>query len=317
LADLDGSGRSAQSPAGIPPPGWKQVLWRLWREAISDHLGMAAASCAFYAMFALFPAISVMISIYGLLIDPASVEPQLQAIEAYLPQAAYEMIAGRVRDLAAKAPSALTWNLVISTLIALWSASAATRGMLVALNVAYEEEEKRSLIRFHLTALALTLGGIFILILGLTAIVGLPTLLKVTWFGALGNMLLSLLTFSLLLGFLIFWLAILYRFGPSRRQAQWRWISSGSVLAAILWILASALFSFYVANFASYDAMYGSLGAVMIVLLWFFISAYAVLLGAELNAELELQTARDTTTGGPRPMGKRGAFVADHVATSS
>ncbi len=196
---------------------------------------------------------------------------------------------------------------------------AGTKAMLTSLNVAYEETEKRSFLRFNLVAFLFTLGALIGVPIALAIIVGVPAVLNLVlwWLGPLAAVTIRIASFLVLLGFVMLGLAVLYRFGPSRSDPRWRWVTPGSALAAVLWLAASLLFSFYVSNFGSYDAAYGSLGAVVVALMWFYISAFAVLLGAELNAELELQTRRDTTAGPVKPMGRRGAFVADHVATTS
>jgi membrane protein len=307
-------GRHAGRPGEIPPRGWRAVSRRLVREAISDEVGMAAASCGFYAMLALFPAISVVISLYGLVADPVAVESQLEGLRSVLPASTYEMIAGRVHDLATAGPTKLSWGLALSLLVALWSAMNGTKAIISALNVAYEELERRSFLRLNLVALLFTLGGSLGVVLALTVIVIVPAALPFTWLGPLASIAVRVCSFGLLLGFVVLALALLYRYGPSRAEAKWRWITPGSMLAAGLWLAASLAFSFYVSNFGAYDAAYGTLGGVVVALLWFFISAYAVILGAEFNAELELQTKRDTTTLPVQPMGERGAFVADHVA---
>lgn len=288
-------------------------------EAIGDQISMVAASCGFYGLLALFPAISVLISLYGLFADPLTVERQLEAVRDVLPPTTYQLIADRVHDLATAGSTKLSWGLALSLVVALWSAMAGTKAMLTALNVAYEETEQRSLLRFNLTALLFTLGGLVGVTLALTIIVGVPAVLSLVlwWLGPLAAVAIRVVSFLLLLAFVMLGLAVLYRFGPSRNDARWQWVTPGSLLAAVLWLAASLLFSFYVSNFGSYDAAYGSLGAVVVALMWFYISAFVVLLGAELNAELELQTRRDTTTGPVKPMGERGAFVADHVATST
>jgi membrane protein len=307
-------GHTANRPGRIPWRGWRAVLGRVWREASSDDLTMVAAGCAFYALLALFPALSVLISVYGLLLDPAAVEEQLTAVRDLLPAATYDMIAGRVHDLVTARETRLGWSLIFGLLLALWSAMAGTKAMMTALNVAYEEDEKRGFLWFNLTAILFTLGGIAGISLALSIIVGLPAVLSFTWLGPLASLALRLVSWALLVAFLILGLAVLYRYGPSRHGAKWRWITPGSMLVAVLWLAASVLFSFYVASFSNYDVTYGSLGAVIVALMWLYISALIVLVGAELNAELELQTWRDTTLGPAKPMGQRGAFVADHVA---
>lgn len=307
-------GRHAAHPGEIPAQGWWAVLLRVMREAISDEVGMAAASCGFYAMLALFPAISVAISLYGLIADPVAIEAQLEGLRDVVPAATFQLISDRVHDLAAAGPTRLSWGLGLSLLVALWSAMNGTKAILGAMNVAYEEREERSFAQLNLVAFLFTLGGILGVILALAVIVVVPAALPFTWLGPLAAVAVRTCSFVLLFGFVVLGLALLYRFGPSRATARWRWITPGSLLAAALWLAASLAFSFYVSNFASYDAAYGTLGGVVVALLWFYISAYAVTLGAELNAELELQTRRDTTTAPAQPMGTRGAFVADHVA---
>jgi membrane protein len=313
-AEDKAQGRHAGRPGEIPPRGWWAVLRRVVREATSDEVGMAAASCGFYAMLALFPAISVSISLYGLVADPAAIEDQLAGLRDVLPASTYQLIAGRVHDLAAVGPTRLSWGLAVSLPVALWSAMNGTKAIIRALNVAYEERERRSFLRFNLVALLFTLGGILGVVLALTVIVLVPAALSFSWLGPLASIAVRVCSFGLMLGSVVLGVALLYRFGPSRANAKWRWITSGSLVTAGLWLAASLAFSFYVSNFGSYDAAYGTLGGVVVALLWFWISAYAVILGAELNAELELQTRRDTTTEPVRPMGERGAFVADHVA---
>lgn len=308
-------GHHAHSPTQIPGRGWWAVLKRVWNETSSDEMTMLAAACAFYAMLALFPAISVLLSLYGLFLDPSHVETQLEPLRSVLPPAAYDLVAQRIHDLATSGSTALTWRAALGVLLALWSATAGTKALMRALNVAYEEEEHRGFVRFNLVAMGLTLGGIIGVSIALSIIVGVPAVLQLDVLGTFAGVAVQVVSFLLLLGFVILGLAVLYRLCPSRQGAKWRWITPGSTLAAVLWLLASAAFSFYVANFGSYDATYGSLGAVVVVLLWFYLSAFVVMLGAELNAELELQTTHDTTTGPERPIGQRGAYVADHVAS--
>lgn len=307
-------GRTAQSPARIPWRGWKQVLRRAFREASSDRVSLSASGCAFWATLSLFPAISMLISLYGLMFDPASVEPQLENIRHLLPAPAFAMISDRVRELVSHPGSTLGLSLLISTAVTLWSASTGTKSLLSALNLAYEEQERRGLLAFQAVGLLMTLGAILGAILGLAILVLLPAVISFVGLSAHTQGLVQLGSFAALVIFVLSALSVLYRFGPSRRVAQWHWITPGSVVATVLWLIASLLFTFYVQNFASYNATYGPLGAVAGIMMWFWVTAYAVLFGAELNAELELQTAEDTTEGGPRPMGERGAFVADHVA---
>lgn len=307
-------GRLANTPASIPWRGWKQVLRRTLSEMISDRMSLAAAGCAFWATLALFPAISTLISVYGLAFDPATVEPQLQVLARLLPPAAFSLIGARVHQLVSKPPGALTFSLVLSFLVALYSATTGTKSILAALNLAYEETESRSILRYQLTALGMTLCAVLAAVVGITVLVVLPLALNFLELPGNQKVLAQLASLGVLLVFVVLALSLLYRFGPSRERAAWRWVTPGSVVATLMWLLASAAFSYYVGNWASYDATYGPLGAVAGVMMWFWVTVYAVLLGAELNSELELQTARDSTDGPPRPPGQRGAYVADHVA---
>jgi membrane protein len=307
-------GRMARRPLDIPWAGWRRVIARTAREVITDRISLSAAGCAFYATLALFPAISMLVSIYGLVFDPATVQPQLAVLQDLLPPAAFHLIADRVQMLVSKPAGTLTFSLVLSIMIALWSASTGVKSILGALNLAYEERERRSFISFQLTALGMTLGGILAAVIGLATLVLLPALESFFGVSAYAALIARVSGLAALVMFVLLALSLLYRFGPSRRSPSWHWVTPGSAVATLLWLLASALFSFYVQHLASYDATYGPLGAVVGVMMWFYVSAFAVLVGAELNAELELQTTRDSTSGDEKPIGARGAYVADHVA---
>lgn len=307
-------GRLARTPAQIPWRGWRAAIGRTLHDMISDRISLVAAGCTFYAVLALFPAISMLISLYGLVFNPATVEPQLAVLRHLLPPEAFNMLAGRVHQLVTQPSSLLGIKLAGSVLFTLWSSATGTRSMLSALNMAYGEEDTRSYLRFQVISFAMTIGAILVAVLALAGLVALPAALGFVGLSAYSQLLIQVISFSVLVVFVLLALSLLYRFGPSRHRARWRWITPGSVLATLLWLLASVLFSLYVGHLASYDVTYGSLGAAIVVMMWFYVSVYVVLLGAELNAELELQTVRDSTTGPPKPIGKRGAFVADHVA---
>jgi membrane protein len=307
-------GRHAGSPMDIPWSGWRRVIIRTAREVITDRISLCAAGCAFYATLALFPAISMLVSIYGLVFDPSTVVKQLDVLRDVLPMSAYQLIADRVQVLVSKPAGTLTFSLALSLIIALWSASTGTKSILGALNLAYEERERRNFLRFQLTALGMTLGAILGAVIGLGALVLVPVVLGFIGISTYGAVIARVGSLLAMVVFVLMALSLLYRYGPSRRSASWHWITPGSAVATLLWLVASVLFSYYVQNLASYDATYGPLGAVVGVMMWFYVSAFAVLVGAELNAELELQTTQDTTRGPARPIGARGAYVADHVA---
>lgn len=307
-------GRHADHPGQIPWRGWKRVIRRAALEMISDRVSLNAAGCAFYATLALFPAISMVIFIYGLAFDPTTVEPQLVVLAQVLPAEGYALIAQRVHTLVGQRHDALTAGLVISTSIALWSSSAGTKSILSALNVAYEEKERRSVVRFQLTAIGMTMCAIFGASVALTLLILLPAAIWFFGLSAYARVLLKMGGTVLMLLFVLVSLSLLYRYGPCRRSARWAWILPGAVLATLLWAIASAMLSFYISRLSSYDVTYGPLGAIVGVMTWFWVTVYVALLGAELNAELEQQTTRDTTAGRPQPIGLRGAYVADHVA---
>ena len=307
-------GRRADSPGRIPLRGWRQVIGRTWREVSSDRISLVAAGCAFWATLALFPALSTLVSLYGIVFDPLTVEPQLQVVREFLPPAAFGLIADRVHSLVLHPIVSLGWTAVVSLAITLWSAATGVKSLISALNMAYEERERRSLLRFQLVGLAMTACAILGAGIGLATLVFMPVVIGFLGLTAYSKGLVQVGSLSMLVVFVAVALSLLYRYGPCRRAPRWQWVTPGSILATALWLLASVLFSYYVGHLASYDATYGPLGAVAGVMVWFWVSVYVVLLGAELNAELELQTSRDTTDGPPRPIGHRGAYVADHVA---
>jgi membrane protein len=308
------AGQTAGRPTDIPARGWMEVMRRVWNEISKDNMSIVAAGCAFYAMLALFPAVTALVSIYGLVADPGEIEQQVNTMRGVLPEEAVGLVANQAHQVAAGATGTLGWSAALALLLALWSASAGVKTLFTALNIAYEEKETRGLVRFNLTALLFTLGAIVAVVVGLGVIIGVPAVMEYLPLGPLGQWLVRITSWLVLVVLLIIGLAMIYRFGPSRAPANWRWLSPGASVATLLWLLASAAFSYYVANFASYNQTYGALGGVIILLMWLYISAFVILLGAELNAELELQTAEDTTTGAPEPMGRRRAFAADHVA---
>ena len=307
-------GRHAASPSEIPWPGWKAVLRRVAIEMMTDRVSLVAAGCAFYATLALFPALTMLVLLYGLVFDPATVEPQLSTLRDLLPPVVYTLIEQRIHVLVSQPNATLGLGLLFSTSVTLWSSATGTKGIITALNIAYEEVERRSFLRYQLEVFAITLCAILGAAVGLGLLLGAPVVL--TFLGVSGHQqaLIRAASLGLLVLFLMGGLSFLYRYGPCRKQPRWRWVTPGSVVATVLWVAASALFSFYVTRLARYDATYGPLAAVAGVMMWFFVTIYVVLLGAELNAELEMQTVLDSTDGPSKPLGQRGAYVADHVA---
>ncbi|MEG9524470.1 MAG: YihY/virulence factor BrkB family protein [Hyphomicrobiales bacterium] len=306
-------GHKADTPSEIPAKGWKDIALRLYREFNKDRLLLVAAGVTFYAILALFPAIAALVSIYGAVADPSTIYAHLADLRGILPDGAIDIIGGQVQRLTQKGSGTLGLTAVISILISLWSANGGVKAIFDALNIAYEEDEKRSFIMLNLQSLAFTFGALLFVVLALTGIVLVPAALQIfgldekAWY-------IALLRFPALLVLVVAVLAVLYRYGPSRRKPKWRWVTWGSGLAGVLWLIVSGLFSWYVAHFGSYNETYGSLGAAIGFMTWIWLSTTVVLLGAELNAEMEHQTARDTTVGGQKPLGTRKARMADTVA---
>ena len=267
----------------------------MWSESNRDNLSVVAAGCSFFALFAIFPALSALISLYGLTADPTTVEQDFGMLGSLLPTQAYDIVIEQIHRISATSGRTLGWSLAVSLGLALWSATAGTQALLAALNIAYEEAESRSLFQYYLNAFTFTIIGIFGGVIILLAILYVPILFAFTGYSHDFEHVVSVVRWPILALFVFSMLALLYRYGPCRRSANWRWVGVGSLFATTLWLIASSAFSLYVSNFANYDRIYGSLGAVIILLFWLYISFYIILLSAEINAELELQTAKDTT----------------------
>ncbi|MCQ8242116.1 YihY/virulence factor BrkB family protein [Rhizosaccharibacter radicis] len=307
-------GATASAPRKLGRAGWWAAVKRAARGFGDDRIMAEAASVTYYTLLAVFPALASLISIYGLFTDPASLGDQLAQLGTVVPEGGMSIIGDQVKALTSSNHKALGFGAIVGLLVSLWSANAAMKSFFDALNVVYHEKEKRSFVRLNLLTLGFTVSGILFLILAMSGVVVVPVVLHVVGLDSLGARLVAVLRWPALLVAVALALSVLYRFGPSRRLARWQWVSWGGTAASLGWIAASVLFSFYVSNFGSYNKTYGSLGAVIGFMTWIWISAIVVLMGAELNAELERQTASDTTVGHSRPRGKRGATVADRVA---
>ncbi|OAG72054.1 YihY/virulence factor BrkB family protein [Gluconobacter frateurii] len=323
----DAPGTGAASPLNMPKAGWKIVFRQVFSEVGSSQTSLSAAGCAFYATLSLFPAISSLISLYGLAFDLQTVEPQLEVLRHLLPPTAYSLIGNRIHELVSQPHTSLTIGLIFSLSVALWSASASTKSILSALNMAYNTTETRGFLRFQATALATTFTAVFGAALTLALMVAAPALVDylprilgfrkppppfdlLVSYGA--PLVVHTLAPLLMLLFVFVAVTMLYRFAPCRDAAKWRWIVPGSAVATVLWVILSLGFSWYVAHFASYGATYGPLGAVAAIMMWFFVSAYVVLFGAELNAGLEERArgAQPRISGLPQP----DPLVAEAVA---
>ena len=310
----DSRGQTAASPTEIPPRGWWDIMKRTVSDVSDDRLLAEAAGVTFYALLALFPAIAALISIYGLFADPKSINDHLAAVSGFLPGGGMEIISDQVKRITAKSNGALGFGVIIGLATSLWSANQASKAIMDALNVVYAEKEKRGFFLRLAISMAFTLGGILFIVLAMVGVVAIPVVLNFIGLGGTLEWVLRLARWPILLLAIGVFLACLYRYGPSREKAQWRWVSWGSGFASIAWAVFSLAFSWYVSNFGNYNETYGSLGAAIGFMTWIWLSSTVVLVGAELDAEMERQTARDTTTGPERPMGTRGAQMADTVA---
>lgn len=307
----DVPGVDADRPGQIPAVGWWQVTKRAWAEAKVDQVPLLAAGVAFFGFLSLFPAVVAAVLAYGLVADPAQIRSQAQDLAATMPASARDLLLQQIDALTSAPQQSLGIGVAVAALTALWSASGGVGYLVTAVNLAYDEDESRGFVRRKLLALGMTLGAIvFVLVaVGLLAVGaaigdGVPTAVRV---------LLEVARLVVAVLLIMVALAVTYRLAPDRDAPRLRWVSVGAVVATVIWLVASIGFSVYVATFGSYAKTYGSLAAVVVLMLWLWLTAYAILLGAEINAESEEQTARDTTRGEPRPLGRRGAVKADSI----
>ncbi len=308
-------GGQAGSPAQIPARGWKDVLVRAWKEGTADNVSLIASGVAFCGVLALVPMLGAIVLSYGLIASPESVIHNVQTLTSIMPKEAAKLIGEQLMNVVTTSSGKKGFGLVAALLLALYGATKGAGAIITALNIAYDEEEKRGFVRLQLVTLAITAGAVLLAIVAMTAIAALGQLDALLpwapgWLLAIAKVVAYVVMASVGSGAA----AALYRYGPDRDEAEWKWLTPGSVGATLVWLIATAGFGIYVANFGSYDATYGSLGAAVVLLTWLYLSAYILLLGAEVNCELERQTAKDTTVGASQPLGRRGAHAADTVA---
>jgi len=306
-------GEQADAPVEIPRAGWVQIVKRAWREAKSDQVPLLAAGVAFYSFLALFPAMIAAVLLYGLVRDPADVQKQVDELSATLPSDAASLLTTQLEAITSTSSRSLGLGLLVSLALALWSASGGVGNILSAINVAYDEEETRGFVKRKGLSLLLALAAIVFVVVAISLVAVAPALLDnqvdagplrwgleaVRWLGLVAAM--------------SFALAVLYRVAPDRDDPEFKWVSIGAVVATVVWLVASLGFSLYVDNFGSYNKTYGAMAGVVVLLLWLWLTMYVVLLGAEINAEAEQQTVKDTTVGPDEPLGQRGAVKADSV----
>jgi membrane protein len=308
----DDRGRGAAAPQEIPAKGWKDIAKRTRKEVKADQVPLLAAGVAFYVLLALFPAIIAGVSIYGLVADPQTVRDQINQLAETLSPETAKLIGQQVQQVTSSAGGALGFATILGILTALWSASSGMKALITGVNLAYDEPEGRKFVKLRGLSILMTLGAMVLLGVALALIVGFPAVPD-SWPTVL-QWTAAVLRFVLLAVLLMAGLAALYRYAPDRDKPKWSWASPGSVVATLLWVLASVGFSIYVNAFGNYNKTYGALAGVIILMFWLYLTAFVVLVGAELNAEMELQTAKDTTAGPEQPLGERDAHAADHVA---
>lgn len=310
-------GRAAETPTEIPALGWKDIAFRVKDEIAADRVSLIAAGVAFYGLLALFPAITALIAISGLIVEPSQIVDQLESLSGLMPEEVISIVTVQATEVAGSREGRLGLAAIVGVLIALYSASKGMASLIEGINVAYDEEEKRGFIRLKLVTFALTLLLVIGLLVALLATLGLPAVLAVLDFGAVFEFLMTAGLWVGLFLLTVFGLSVLYRYAPSRDEPEWKWASPGAIVACLIWVIASAGFAFYVGNFGSYNESFGTLAGVIVLLMWFWISAFIILLGAELNAEMEAQTRADTTKGPNEPMGSRDAVKADTLGDTA
>ena len=308
-----GRGRDADAPSEIPFPGWKDVLWRLYRAFAEDRILLTAAGATFYILLAMVPTLTAFVSIYGIFNNRADVIKHVELLIGIVPPGVFEVIREQLTRLTAESNDTLGLTLLFSLAIALWSASAGVKAMFEAMNVAYHESERRNFLVLNGTALLFTLGGALSALMVIAVVLVMPQVIALLPGGKGLQWTVRVAAYAAMLLVLSGGLAALYRWGPSREDAKWRWITPGALLSVVALGVTSILFSWYVANFTDDNATYGSLGAMIGLMTWLWISVTLVIIGAELNSEIEHQTARDSTTGPEMPLGARGAHMADTV----
>jgi len=316
-AGESGRGRDASAPQEVPAAGWKDILWRTWGEISNDRVTLIAAGVTYYLLLALFPALTAFVSLYGLFTEPATVQEHVNMLSTIVPAGGMEIISEQLQRLTSNGGSTLGLALFISLALALWSASSGVKSLFEAMNVAYDERETRNFFVLNGLALGFTLGGVIAAVVMIGIVVILPAIVGFLPIPGGLDWLLQVVGYLLLVAVLFVGIAALYRFGPSRQQAKWRWVTPGAVVAVVVIGIVSILFSWYTANFGNYDATYGSLGALIGLLTWMWITVTIVIVGGELNSEAEHQTHKDSTVGADDPLGQRNATMADTVGKST
>ena len=310
-----GRGRAARTPSEIPRAGWRDILLRVWQKLREDNISLVAAGVALNTLLAVFPAMAVLASVYGMFASPARVGREIAPFYGILPHEAAGIIQTQLEALARPRNHTLGIGAIVSFVVSLYYSSQGVSALMSATNIAYRERERRGFIELILVAIGFAVGAVAGFVIMLLLTVAVPLALERLPLPSFMDTAALVLRWILLWMFAVLGLALVYRYAPSRENARWRWVTWGSVIAATLWLVSSILFSLYVRNFGSYGKTYGALGGVIVLIMWFYLQGYAIVLGAEFNAETEHQTAVDTTRGPPAPMGERGAYMADTLGS--
>ncbi|MGP4802279.1 YihY/virulence factor BrkB family protein [Agrobacterium cavarae] len=306
-------GRDAEAPQDIPAKGLRDVFWRVVKAIMADRVTLIAAGVTYFMLLSLFPALGALVALYGFVADPTAIMAHIGFLAGVFPPGSFDLIMNQLTSLTQQATSTRSLAFFGGLLVAIWSANSGMKALFDAMNVAYQEDEKRSLVRLNLLSLGFTFCALVVAIILIAAIGVLPAVLKYLWLDDWQEFLARLARWPFIILVFGCGISMIYRYGPSREEAKIRWLSWGVVFSTVLWLVASVLFSFYLENFANYNATYGTLGALIGLMVWVWISVVILIVGAEINAELEHQTRKDSTTGSPKPMGDRGAYVADTV----
>lgn len=305
-------GFTANKPADIPLLGWWDICKRVYHSMSQDNLSFVAAGVAFYALLAIFPALAACVSVYAYFTSAADISEQISKFITLLPPSSREILLQQVSEVTQQSQKVLSISAIGTLLLTIWSSSKGCHALITACNITYHQHNTRQFFNALLIRFLFSLGAIFVAVIALLIIGILPIVLNIVGLKDSIDTVIKLLTWPLLAATFHFALAFVYRYAPHRKPAKWRWVTTGSFMATGLWILASLGFSYYVSQFASYNETYGSLGGVVIMLMWLYISAYIIIFGAAINASAEQQTMVDSTIGPAREFGERGAFVADH-----
>ncbi len=307
-------GEEAKWPHQIPLRGWVDIGKRVWHEMKADNVQIVSAGVAFYFFLAIFPTIVAAVSIYTLVLDPSRIEQQVSHLQLFLPEQSFNMLNNFLDPILEQSNHEIGWGLIISVLISIWSSNKGTSALFQGINIAYDESDNRNFFKKNLLTLLFTLGGVVLGFISLLIVIFFPLLIKDLGLAPEIEHVLGWIRWVILGVFLILALSMVYKIAPNRRNPRFMWVSWGAILGTIIWLGGSMAFSWYVGNFGSYDDLYGSFAAVAILMLWLFLTAFIVLMGAEINSEMEHQTRYDTTIGIDKPMGERNAYHADHCA---